>query len=131
MERISVFKRFRSRPLTVCWWEIRGYTKFLKKYFLKKILQSAEGFEAGKGMVVEGLVAKRGRYMRPFLHTGMVGLFLVGLLLAPVISSVANEEENVGRGGAILGMNMGMMETTTSVSIKPRGGVVTYIVSSG
>ncbi|MEA3355490.1 MAG: M23 family metallopeptidase, partial [Patescibacteria group bacterium] len=51
--------------------------------------------------------------------------------LAPVISSVANEEENVGRGGAILGMNMGMMETTTSVSIKPRGGVVTYIVSSG
>jgi len=131
MERISVFKRLRSNPLTVWWWEIRVYLKFLKKYFSDKILRSLEGFEAGKGVVVEGLVAKRGRYMRPFLHTGMVGLFLVGMLLAPVITNVVGEEESVGQGGVILGMTMNMMDTTTSVSIKPRDGVVTYIVSEG
>ena len=69
MKRISVFKRLRSNPLTVLWWEIQGYVIFLKKYFLDKILRSIEGFEAGKGVVVESLVIKRGRYMRPFLHT--------------------------------------------------------------
>ena len=131
MERISVFKRLRSNPLTVWWWEIKAYLKFLGKYFSEKTMGVLESFESGKGVVVEGLVAKRGRYMRPFLHTGMVGLFLVGLLLAPVITSAVSEEEDEGQGGAILGMTMNMMETTTSVSIKPRDGVVTYIVSPG
>lgn len=132
MERISVFKRLRSNPFIVWWWEIRVYSKFLGKYFSSKGLGFLEGFEVGKGVVVEGLVAQRGKYTRPFLHTGMVGLFLVGLLLAPVITSAVSDEEGAGgQGGAILGMTMDMMETTTSVSIKPRDGVVTYIVQSG
>lgn len=130
--RISVFKRLRSNPITVWWWEVREFTKFLGKYFSGKVLTWLEGFEAGKGVVVEGLVAKRGRYARPFLHTGMMGLFLVGLLLAPVITQAVSEEESVGgQGGTILGMNVDTMETTTRVSVKPRDGVVTYIVQMG
>jgi murein DD-endopeptidase MepM/ murein hydrolase activator NlpD len=81
--------------------------------------------------VVEGLVVKRGRYTRPFLHTGMTGLFLVGLLLAPVISQAVSDEEEVSTGGVILGMRQNYMETTTAVSVKPRDGVVTYIVQPG
>jgi len=94
-------------------------------------VQFLEGFEAGKGVVVEGLVTKRGRYTRPFLHTGMTGLFLVGLLLAPIISQAVSHEEGQAMGGIVLGMVMGEMEITTSVSVKPRDTVVTYIVQSG
>jgi len=95
-------------------------------------MQGLTRFEEGKGVVVEGLVAKRGRYTRPFLHTGMTGIFLVGLLLAPIISqAVSGEEEQMGVGGVVLGQDMNYMETTTSVSVKPRDGVVTYIVQPG
>ena len=131
MERLTIFKRLRTHPLLVWWWEIRGYLGFLGKYFPKRVVQFLEGFEAGKGVVVEGLVTKRGRYTRPFLHTGMTGLFLVGLLLAPVISQAVSHEEGQGTGGVILGMVVGEMEIITSVSIKPRDTVVTYIVQSG
>lgn len=135
MERASIFKRLRSNPLLVYWWDLRAYVQFLKKYLPSRIMQGLEHFEAGKGVVVEGLVAKRGKYTRPFLHTGMTGLFLVGLLLAPVISqAVGGEGENQpsdGTGGAILGMSVDQINTTTSVSVKPRDTVVTYIVQPG
>ncbi len=131
MERLTIFKRLRTHPLLVWWWEVREYVKFLGRYFPERVMQFLEGFEAGKGVVVEGLVTKRGRYARPFLHTGMMGLFLVGLLLAPIITQAVSNEEEFGRGGAILGMTMDYIDTTTSVSIKPRDGVVTYIVQTG
>ncbi len=132
MERLTIFKRLRVNPILVWWWDLKEFIKFLSGYFPKRMTQFLAGFEAGKGVVVEGLVAKRGRYTRPFLHTGMTGLFLVGLLLAPVISqAVSGEEEEMGKGGAVLGMVMDNLETTTSVSVKPRDGVVTYIVQPG
>jgi len=130
-QRLTIFKRIRSHPLLVWWWDVRGYLGFLGQYFPKRVVQFLEGFEAGKGVVVEGLVTKRGRYTRPFLHTGMTGLFLVGLLLAPIISRAVSIEEQMGVGGSVLGMVMGEMETTTSVSVKPRDSVVTYIVQTG
>jgi murein DD-endopeptidase MepM/ murein hydrolase activator NlpD len=131
MARLTIFKRIRSHPLLVWWWEIREFISFLSRYLPMRGVQFLEGFEAGKGVVVEGLVTKRGRYTRPFLHTGMTGLFLVGLLLAPVISQAVSQEEEQAMGGAVLGMVVGEMETTTSVSVKPRDTVVTYIVQSG
>lgn len=130
-KRISVFKRIRSNPIVVFWWDLKSFLKFLGMYFKLRGSKFLEGFEAGKGVVVDGLTAKRGRYTRPFLHTGMTGLFIVGLLLAPVISQAVSEEEASSAGGLVLGMRSGYMETTTAVSVKPRDTVVTYIVQSG
>ncbi|MDZ7587227.1 MAG: M23 family metallopeptidase [Patescibacteria group bacterium] len=132
MERMTIFKRLRTNKLLVGWWEIKSFFKFLMSYAVKRSSEFLERFEAGKGVVVEGLVAKRGRYTRPFLHTGMTGLFLVGLLLAPVLTQAVGEEDGQGQGGAgVLGITMDLQDTTTSVSIKPRDGVVTYIVQPG
>ena len=123
----------------VGWWEVKNFLKFLAGYLIKRGTEFLEQFEAGKGVVVEGLVAKRGRYTRPFLHTGMTGLFLVGLLLAPVITQAVGEDPNAASGkgglsaqaGVILGMGADSLDTTTSVSIKPRDSVVIYLVQSG
>jgi len=131
MEGLTIFKRLRTHPLLVWWWDVREYIKFLGRYLPERTMQFLEGFESGKDVVVEGLTAKRGRYTRPFLHTGMTGLFLVGLLLAPIITQAVSNEEELGKGGTILGMTMDYLDTTTSVSIKPRDGVVTYIVQTG
>jgi len=131
MERMTIFKRLRTNKLVLGWWEIKSFLKFLAAYFIKRGTEFLEQFEAGKGMVVEGLVVKRGRYTRPFLHTGMTGLFLVGLLLAPVITQAVGEEESQARGGVVLGTGMESLDTTTSVSIKPRDSVVTYLVQPG
>ena len=131
MERMTIFKRLRTNKLVLGWWEIKSFLKFLAAYFIKRGTEFLEQFEAGKGMVVEGLVSKRGRYTRPFLHTGMTGLFLVGLLLAPVITQAVGEEESQARGGVVLGTGMESLDTTTSVSIKPRDSVVTYLVQPG
>ncbi|MBU1323215.1 M23 family metallopeptidase [Patescibacteria group bacterium] len=133
MERITIFKRLRTNKLIVGWWEIKSFLKFLADYFIKRGTEFLEQFEAGKGVVVEGLVSKRGRYTRPFLHTGMTGLFLIGLLLAPVITQAVGEDPDVtsGQGGVVLGLGMDSLDITTSVSIKPRDNVVTYIVRPG
>lgn len=130
MERMTIFKRLRSNKLLVSWWEVKSFVKFFSGYLVKRSIEFLEQFEAGKGMVVEGLVSKRGRYTRPFLHTGMTGLFLVGLLLAPVLTQAVGEDQQ-GKEGVVLGMVANSLETTTSVSVKPRDSVVTYIVQPG
>ena len=129
-QHLTIFQRLRTHPLLIWWWEVTAFLKFLGNYFQERLLGLMGHFEAGKGVVVEGLVTQRGRYTRPFLHTGMTGLFLVGLLLAPIITG-AVEGEDQGTGGAILGMVGNSLETTTRVSIKPRDSVVTYLVQSG
>jgi len=126
---MMIFKRMRLNPALVCWLEFKGFCRFLSGYFSRRTLDFIAGFEAGKDVVVDGLTAKRGRYTRPFLHTGMTGLFLVGLMLTPLLSRAVNSQgesgEVLGTGGVIA------FDTTTAVSVKPRDGVVTYIVESG
>jgi murein DD-endopeptidase MepM/ murein hydrolase activator NlpD len=108
------------------------YLKFLRSYFRQKFLRSFYRFEKGKGFLVDGLVAKRGRYIRPFLHTSMSGLFLIGLMLAPLIKSAFPEKEfNFEQNLQVLGISSLEEATTTQISVKPRDSVVTYKVQPG
>lgn len=50
----------------------RGYRWFVK-------------FESGKDVLVDLLYKQRGKYSRPFLHTGMMGLMLFGVTFGPLI----------------------------------------------
>lgn len=110
------------------------YLGFLKLYFRKKFLRFFYRFESGKGVLVGALVAKRGKYVRPFLHTSMVGLFLIGLMLAPLIKS-AFPESSVSLGEErpmeIFAASSLEGSTTTQISVKPRDSVVAYVVREG
>ena len=124
-----IFKRLRMNPILARWLDLKEFCRFLAGYFSQRALNFLAEFEAGKDVVVDGLTAKRGRYTRPFLHTGMTGLFLVGLMLAPLLSRAVSSQNE---GGEVLGTGGALaFDTTTSVSVKPRDGVVTYIVESG
>lgn len=109
------------------------YLVFLKGYFSQRFYQAYQRFESAKGFLVGGLVAKRGKYIRPFLHTSMSGLFLIGLMLAPLIKSSLpqqNFQEGAGRV-AVLALTTLEESTTTQVSVKPRDSIVTYTVRPG
>lgn len=108
------------------------YCCFIKNYFQRKIFRSFYHFERGKGVLVDGLLRQRGKYIRPFLHTSMIGLFLIGLMLAPLIKSALPEEKyEFAPHLQVLGFNSLDQSTTTQISVKPRDSVVTYRVQEG
>lgn len=113
--------------------DFKDFTLFLGQYLHKRLFHSFNRFESAKDLLVEGLVAKRGKYVRPFLHSSMTGLILIGLALAPILQGVLPQEKiEGGTGGSILG-SASMVEaaTTTEISLKPRDSVVSYIVQPG
>lgn len=113
--------------------DLGDFLSFFWQYLRKKSVVIFQNFERGKSLLVDGLVAKRGRYVRPFLHTSMSGLFLIGLMLAPIIKGAlpkSNVQEGVG-GAEVLGVADVSELMTTQISVKPRDSVVTYIVQPG
>lgn len=61
-------------------------------------------FEAGKDVIVDLLYKQRGKYARPFLHTGMMGLLVMGVSFGPLIveESVASEQDSSILPGGVL-----------------------------
>lgn len=111
---------------------LHDYLTFLKAYFQHKFFRSFSRFEKGKDVLVDTLVQKRGKYVRPFLHTSMSGLFLIGLLLAPLIrSAFPDEKYDTGNNFQVLGINSLEEATRTEVSVKPRDSIVNYLVQPG
>jgi murein DD-endopeptidase MepM/ murein hydrolase activator NlpD len=121
------------KPLLEFQQELINFTSFLKDYFHKRFYQAFWRFEGAKGYLVDGLVVKRGKYIRPFLHSSMIGLFLIGLMLAPIIKTALSQEEDFQDSftPVVLGVASVEDSTTTQVSVKPRDSVVTYTVKQG
>src|SRR3989344_725926 len=61
------------------------FLRFVKDYFYLRLTRMFRRFEAGKGVLVEGVYQKRGKYVRPFIHAGMVSLVFVAVSLGPVV----------------------------------------------
>ncbi|MFC1711832.1 peptidoglycan DD-metalloendopeptidase family protein [Patescibacteria group bacterium] len=113
--------------------DFASFFSFLKKYFNKRFFQAFYRFEGAKGFLVDGLVIKRGKYIRPFLHSSMSGLFLIGLMLAPLIKTAfsQNDFETEGSQPMVLGVSTVEGSTTTQISVKPRDSVVSYSIKPG
>lgn len=116
--------------------ELKDYFKFLNRYFRLRTYQAFSNFESKKDVLVGGLVAKRGKYVRPFLHTSMAGLFLIGIMLAPFVTSALSKKEisedsGMGRQGSVLAVSDIEDATTTQISVKPRDTIVSYTVREG
>ena len=110
----------------------------LSAYINRRLFSSFYRFEKAKGLLVGGLTAKRGKYVQPFLHTSMSGIFLVGLALAPSISAAVVDESDVlgesdGIGGPIIEQNLDQQAASmyTTLSEKPRSTIYTYTVQPG
>ncbi len=123
-------------PVTAYFDNLYHFFTALSSYINLRLFFSFYRFEKAKHVVVGGLTTKRGKYVRPFLHSSMTGLFLVGLAVAPLVRDalpVENPSLNEGVGGVILGQTVAAQESamTTLESVKPRDTIITYTVQKG
>jgi len=120
--------------------EIRDFWLFFWNYWLQRILVVYKRFDAAKDWLVDGLYSKRGRYTRPFIHSGMVGLLFVGVTVGPAMISDQDDvlsNQSINRA-QVLGESTTEVyaQGTTTISgegvVAYRGGeVIDYVVQAG
>jgi murein DD-endopeptidase MepM/ murein hydrolase activator NlpD len=82
--------------------EFAEYLDFLKRYIRLRGYHWFAQFELLKDLIVDLLYKKRGRYARPFLHVGTIGLIFALIILGPIILAGETEEEGAGSSGGVL-----------------------------
>jgi murein DD-endopeptidase MepM/ murein hydrolase activator NlpD len=114
-------------------WE---FCRFFIHYLKKKLLKTFSIFEKGKSWFAARLYWQRGRWTRPFIHSGMALLIIGGITLGPTLIAenfpglIKNPWQQVPPSG-ILASVLGQMETSTLESIKPRSEMIEYTVQPG
>jgi murein DD-endopeptidase MepM/ murein hydrolase activator NlpD len=94
-------------------------------------------FEKAKNILVEKLTLGRGKLARPFVHSGMAALLILGMTIAPVIASSypgfsqSPWAETPPPSAVLSSMIEADSQTTTLVSDKPRSEILNYTVQSG
>lgn len=114
------------------------YLKFLSQYFTVRLRRWFSRFENKKDSLVDRLIKERGKYVRPFVHSGVIGLVFLGITLGPrIIKETENREQRTGdngTGGSILGVaayNQDAISAFTQVSEKPPAEVREYTIAAG
>lgn len=91
--------------------------------------------EKGKSLVAEVLYQGRGRLTRPLVHSGMGGLAVLGIILAPIIANSIPSSGSFAQTpppSAVLSSVTEAEEmTSTFVSEKPRAEIIDYKVETG
>ena len=84
------------------------------------------------------MIKERGKYVRPFIHSGVIGLVFLGITLGPRIVQEAGsrkqEARDDGIGGSVLGAaayNQDAVSAFTQVSDKPPAEVREYTIQAG
>jgi len=116
-----------------------GYFKFLRQYFFVRLQRWFFRFENGKDNLVDRLIKERGKYVRPFIHSGVIGLVFLGITVGPRIirdkgQGLRAEGGEDGIGGAVLGVaayNGDSVSTQTQISDKPPAEVREYVIQTG
>ena len=118
--------------------ELVEYIKFLSQYFSIRLSRGFFHFEKRKDSLVDRLIKERGKYVRPFIHSGVIGLVFFGITLGPRIVQEAGsrkqEAGDDGIGGSVLGVaayNQDAVSAFTQVSDKPPAEVREYTIQAG
>lgn len=106
------------------------------KYIFYHTVFTFRKVEVVKSNIAEKLYQGRGRMAKPFIHTGMGGLFLLGLLIAPIISksfpSISNRSlAQMDNSPIVLSASIIDDSMDTTISEKPRSEVYEYTVAVG
>lgn len=115
--------------------EFREFIGQLTRYITKHAYRAFFRLEAGKDIVAGALYHKRGKYARPFLHSGMMALIFFSITLGPKFVEASLSEEAVRQdsvsGESSLGVSLDSTGLVTLESEKPWNQVSEYIVKDG
>ncbi|MEO8581620.1 MAG: M23 family metallopeptidase [Patescibacteria group bacterium] len=119
----------------------RDFTEFLsyaRGYSRRRGYHWFSKFETVKDVIVDLLYKRRGKYSRPFLHTGMMGLLVFGITFGPTIveqSKASDTTQQVLPSGVLsLASNYGNSITTAQGNevVQFRGGeIIEHTVEDG
>ena len=114
--------------------DLFAYLNFLKKYARARVYKWFSQFELFKNTLVDILYKKRGKYVRPFLHFGTIGLVFLVITIGPVIFSGSDEENRAAANGvlssSVYGSNF-FTQQAEEVRLFRGGEIITHIVSEG
>jgi murein DD-endopeptidase MepM/ murein hydrolase activator NlpD len=109
--------------------ELRDYARFLYGYLRRRGYVWFAKFETLKDVVVDLLYKRRGKYTRPFLHFGTIGLAFLVITFGPIILQERRREESESAAAPILDSAFaygGDLNTVESEQVRSfRGGEVT------
>lgn len=91
-------------------------------------------FESAKDVLVSFLYRQRGRFARPFVHTGMMGISAAGVMLAPFIATnypTLLEKSGPTPAPIVLSATTQAEPDVTIESKKPRDKIYKYTVEEG
>jgi len=115
--------------------EFFAYVRFLNRYFLSRLFYFYNNFEKLKDLIVAILVVKRGKYSQSFLNTSFFLLVSAALIGGPAIAEsnpfIAEYFNQSDQSQAVLETDVYSLPIDTTVSQKPRDGVIEYEVKGG
>lgn len=115
--------------------DFEDFTRFFFRYFKKRVIQGWILSEQNKDILVGFLVVKRGTYQRPFLHTSVFILIIIGIVALPFIGSyypsIASDQlQDYMPPSAILS-SLDNQDINTQKSERPRDSIISYKVADG
>lgn len=111
------------------------FFKFINHYVRDRGYRWFSAFELGKDVIVDLLYKKRGRYTRPFLHFGTIGLTFIVVTFGPLVLSQSEDEGRVEIVGGVLTASAYVTDFNTLQAEEVRqyrgGEIITHIVAEG
>jgi len=116
--------------------EITAYLFFLRRYVRRRGYHWFAKFETAKDLLVDLLYKRRGKYTRPFLHFGTVGLIFAVIILGPVVIKSAEQPEGTEQSSSSVLVTKAYGHSLTTLQAEEvkqfRGGeIITHIVQEG
>jgi len=118
--------------------DFKEFIRELGSYLQLGVLVVARRFEAVKGVIVGSLYKKRGKYVRPFLHSVMMLFLFFGVVFGPKVGTQAFPGKGDGAwdNGQVpetVEANVSLYDAglVTIESDKPRSQVIDYTIKDG
>lgn len=116
--------------------EVSQWLRFLFYYFRRRLLILFRHFEGVKDVLVDILIAKRGRYSKHFLNLSIFFLVTGAIVGAPVVAEyypTVDQDDSLSlTDSSFLASNQPQeLSTSTQISDKPRFEILDYEVQEG
>lgn len=115
--------------------DITEWIRFLYYYSRKRIIIAAVHFEKAKDLLVDLLLAKRGRYSKHFLNLSFLVIVAAAVVGVPVIAQYSPSQppdtSSADTSYYLTSLQYTELSTSTDPSLKPRFDIIDYEVVGG
>ncbi|HCC84211.1 MAG TPA: hypothetical protein DEP87_00790 [Candidatus Pacebacteria bacterium] len=124
------------KPWLVLKTDLLNYGEFLHYYLRSRGYSWFVRFESIKDVLVDALYKQRGRYTKPFLHVGTIGLAFVMVIFGPMVLNKADDDQRQLVTGPVLSTAQALAPdfyTAQAEEVRQyRGGeIITHVVGEG